>query len=159
MEWFNELIGFLIIIFLFLFPLFRKWLVARHKKKYPQEHKQDQEQLQEIEEEEEILVEYPLSKQEATKKRYTTQRLVKKDYEFLSEVEKRELESKIEARHLETKVSPKFKDRIVSQAFLLTPLEEEKRKNPITVITQKYSPQQTMVILSEILGRSKEFPE
>ncbi|MFZ0565555.1 MAG: hypothetical protein WAM28_05165 [Chlamydiales bacterium] len=159
MEWFNELVGFLIIIFLFFFPLLRKWLLSRHKKRTPQEEAPSAMEMEEEFELEETRVEIPQYVEEPPKKSYATQRLVKKDYEMRSEVEAREFESKIEARHLQSKVAPKFKERIVSQAFILTPIEELKKENRILAITQRYPPAQAMIILSEILGRSREFPQ
>ena len=156
MDWFNELIGFLVVLLVFLFPLLRKFMLARQKKRPLQEGEEEQTQKHEVEYEEGLSA----YAKPSTSKPYTTNRLVKKDLEFHTNIESRKLESAIEERRLEPKVAPKFKERVISQAFIVTPEEEEKRKvRPITSITQRYTTLQTMVILSEILGRPKGFGE
>ncbi len=153
MEWFNELIGFLIILLVFLVPLIRKVMLARKQKRPSLEIEEEQEEEYEVEYEEEVAT-YTSKPPASTP--YVTKRLVKKDLEFHTDLESRELESVIEARHLESKVAPKFKERIVSQAFILAPTEEKKKgARTIVSITRRYTTLQTMVVLSEILGRPK----
>ena len=142
MDWFNEILGLLIVLFIFLFPVLRKILLGRDKKREAQKLENPfEEEAYEFEEEE----------KSTSKRPYTTQRLVKKDVEYHSKIEERELESKIEGRHLGTTIDPKFKQRIVSQAYILEPVEKGKQVvNPLIAIFQKRSPLQRMVILSEI---------
>lgn len=151
MEWFSELIGFLIVLFVFLLPLLRKLLIDRKKKKEPEEPSEEEEEIEEELEEPPSLKPPPVKKPSD----YSTQRLVKKDFEFRTELEKRELESVIAERELETRIAPDFKKRIVSQAFILPTAKLRKLENPVVSAIKNKDPLQSMVILSEILGKPK----
>ena len=137
---FTDLIGFFVILLVFLIPLLKKLLVDKKK----------------VEEEEEIVIEEePPPAPIKASTRTTTERLVKKDFTFHSEVGEREFESRIEDRELVHQEAPEFKERIVSDAFILETASAVREENPIATLTKKYDPVQAMVVLSEIIGKPK----
>ncbi len=147
MDWFSDLIGFFIILLIFLVPLLRKLLVDKKKTERAEE-------LYEMEEEEEESVPPP-PPLETVRTLPKTKGLVKKDFSFQSEVTKRELESQIEERHLETRVDPQFKERIVSDAYIIETQKKLTQRDVIQDVIKKHNPKQAMIILSEILGEPK----
>ncbi|NGX61728.1 MAG: hypothetical protein K940chlam9_01217 [Chlamydiae bacterium] len=152
MNWIGELVGFLIVFFVFLFPLFRKILIDK-KAKAGEEFTSEEEELEEELEEEEELSPLPPPTKES---HYETQRLVKRDYALESELEERELISSVEKRHLKSKVKPEFKERLVSDVFLLeTPQKRKPKAHSIQELIKKKPPLQAMVILKEILDTPK----
>ncbi|MCH9626619.1 MAG: hypothetical protein S4CHLAM2_02450 [Chlamydiales bacterium] len=145
MDWFGDLIGFLIILLIFLVPLLRKLLVDKKKTEASEE-------FYEEEEEEELVPPPPPKVARAPPK---TEGLVKKDFSFESEVGEREFESQIEERYLETHVDPQFKERIVSDAYIIETQRKRTHRNVIQDVIKKQNPKRAMIILSEILREPK----
>lgn len=149
---FTEIIGFIIVLFVFLLPLLRKLLID--KKKVEQQKTEVEEEIFE-EEEEETVVEPPPPLQTASPV-YAPARTVKRDYEFEFDLEARQFLSKISSRKLETHIAPEFRERIVSENFILEKLTKKGKKNPLVSLIRKQDPGRTMVILSEIFNRKFE---
>ncbi|MCC5831804.1 MAG: hypothetical protein JJU12_02030 [Chlamydiales bacterium] len=142
---FTEVIGLIIVLFLFMLPLLRKLLIDK---------KRVEEEPQEVEEEEEEYI--PESPPPLPKKLPSPQRTVRRAFEFESGLEELELRSKITTRELETQAAPDFRERIVSKNFTLFEFERKSKQNPIVSLLHKKDPGKTMVILSEILNRKFE---
>lgn len=142
---FTEIIGFIIVLFVFLLPLLRKLLLD--KKKVEQQKTEVEEEIFEEDEEETVVEPPPV---------FTPARTVKRDYEFESDLEARQFLSKISSRKLETHIAPEFRERIVSENFILEKLTKKEKKNPLVSLIRKQDPGRTMVILSEILNRKFE---
>lgn len=145
MNWFNELIGFLIVLFALLFPLIQKLLLKKSQKKQaPPPISRDHE-----DEEAPFTGRLP--------ERYTTQRIVGQNFEFHPALEERVLDTSIEKRSFETKIAPHFKESVLSQAFMAGAMRhlEKEKPNPLIHILLKKDPLQSMVIASEVFGPPK----
>lgn len=152
---FTEIIGFIIVLFVFLLPLLRKLLIDKKRVE-----RQKQEEVEEafIEEEEEEYTPtelYPISKMPPPAP-LGSKRLVKRDYEFETDLESREYRSKITGRELETQSAPEFRERIVSESFILDEKKKVRKKKALASLIKKRDPGKAMVILSEILKRKFE---
>ncbi len=147
MDWLNEVVGFIIVLFVLLFPLLRKLLVDLKK----------QQKASQQEEEEEVPPFQPQRVQPG--KSYAqppkTSGLVRRDFDFQASLEERTFDSEIADRQLESKVNPKFKKRIVSQAFILEKLQRGEKVDPLSALVHQRKSTQAMVILSEIMGGPK----
>jgi len=151
MEWLSELLGFFIVLLVFMLPLLRKFIIDKRKKKQDTRIEMRVKTWDEEEEEEESDDEKdePFSPT-------TTNRLVKKDYTFLTNIQDRELDSSVEDRRIGVRVDPQFNKRIVSESFILDKKKKRTRtKNPIVSLTKNKDPLQAMVILYEVLGSPK----
>lgn len=136
---FEEIIGFLIIIFAFIVPLLRKLLGDKKK----------------VEREEEVVEVEPPPPPLQVRERPMTERLVKRDYDFHTKMEDREYDTHIEDRELEELEDPEFKERIVSQAFIIEKKRKKGQAHFIDQVVKSRDPGQAMVILSEIFGEPK----
>jgi len=145
---FSEIIGFILILFVFFIPLLRKLLVD--KKKAEQKKEGIEEDYYEEEEPE------PPPPPKVVQRPVTTERLVKKDFEFHTDFEDRKYESQITERELETHVEPEFRKRIVSEEFILEKKKRRRKKNVVDSLVNNRDPLQAMVILSEILNRPEQ---
>lgn len=147
MEW-NEFIGFIIVLFVFFIPLLRKLFIG--KKKVEQKKEVVEPVYEEQEEEPQFAPPIP---PKVIARSPTTQRLVKKDFEFHTEFEERAFESSIEGRTLETQEAPQFGKRIVSQTFILEKKKKRRQGGVIHLLAKKHDPLQAMVIFSEIFKK------
>ncbi len=141
---FSEIVGFVIVLFVFLVPLLRKLLIDKKKVQQNDEVVQEEVYIEE---------EVPPPPPRVEIRPHTTERLVKRDYEFDTEFQERDYQSDISERKLETHVDPKFRERIVSDEFLLETQRKRRNENPLVAIVKKRSAAQAMVILSEVLNR------
>lgn len=123
----NELIGFLVVLFIFFFPLIRKLLIRKQQtKKIP-----TIENSEPIPEEEEVPESSPFPHPQPI-----TNRLVKNDFELHSEIEKRHLRGRLKQKKLLAKKQP---------------------ESLLKKVLQGKKPEQAMVILSELYNRHSEF--
>ena len=124
----NEIIGFLIVLFIFFFPLLRKLLIdKRGQKKLPVQEQDIEHEVEEQEEESHPFVPPPpITHRPFVPPSPITHRLVNQDFEFHSRLEKKE--------------KKKLK---------------KKERGPIVSLTRGRDPLQTMVILSEVFGSPK----
>lgn len=150
MEWFSELIGFLIVLFVFLLPLLRKWILDRKKKKQPTEDEKE-----EILEEEEEFVEETHSFPPSPPP--TPHRLLKPGYEFSTNLQKREFETSFKNETHQTGYDPQFRESIVSKDFLKSKKKKRngQKENPIVLSVKRKEPLHAMVVISEIYGPPK----
>ena len=129
----NEIIGILIVLFIFFFPFLQRLFLKRHMKQ---------------EEERSSIKPPPLPKRSTPQTPpVVTERLFKEgEYEFHSELEEYKKKTAIEGRHLGTRVNPHFDEEVTSSAFS-APLKTKKR------ILKKLSQNQEMIIEYEILSK------
>ncbi|MCH9625915.1 MAG: hypothetical protein S4CHLAM123_11000 [Chlamydiales bacterium] len=148
MEWLSELFGFFIVLLVFMLPLLRKFIIDKRKKK---QDPRIEMRVKTWDEEEESYDE-----EDDPFAPVVTDRLVKKDYTFQTDIEDRELDSSVEDRRIGVRVDPQFNKRIVSESFILDKKKKKNRtKNPIVSLTKNKDPLQAMVILYEVLGSPK----
>lgn len=145
----EEFVGFIIVLFIFLFPLLRKILL---KKARP-----EPEETTPLYDEETKIPDRKQSSQ--IKKPYTTRRLLKNDFAFEANLDERQFESRIDERQLETRIDPKIDDQIVSSV-----LEPPAKKTPnkhgahaFLLAVQKRPLMQQVVVFSEILEKRDEY--
>lgn len=138
MDWFSEILGFVIVLLVFFVPLLQKFL-RRKIKESPQEEEMEEEEIEpEYEEQEPSPSPMPFP---------VTDRLVQSGYT---------LHSNLEERSLKTRVAPKFDDTVVSEAF---DVPKKQAKAPVAhPLLQKFegkSALKKMVVLSTIFGSPK----
>lgn len=144
----EEFIGFIIVLFIFLFPLLRKILL---KKARPEAEERAKSPYQEYEEEVETF--------EEERKPYTTERLIKNDFTFEANLDERQFESRIDERQFTTRIDPKIDDQIVS-AVLEPPVKKRPNKHgahAFLLAVQKRPVMQQVVIFSEIMEKPDEY--
>ncbi|MCB1181129.1 MAG: hypothetical protein KDK55_03795 [Chlamydiia bacterium] len=158
-DFFNEIIGLLIVLFAILFPVIRRILIERKKRKYPEQYKKEQEEAERLYQE--MLDSMQIEKKVVqTKDAFSSKepppishRLVRPEYEFHSEIEGKRRLSEIETRALETQKAPQFKETVVSPAFVpFTPTGNRRRKKHLQALIGKGDVRK-LVIYSEIFGK------
>ena len=130
----NEIIGILIVLFIFFFPFLQRLLLKRHVQ-------QEEERAQ--------LPPPPVPRRFKTPHTppVVTERLFKEgEYEFHSQLEEYKKKTAIEGRHIGTRVNPHFDDDVTSSAFS----EVAKTKGRLV---KKLSSKQEMVIDYEIISK------
>ncbi len=163
MQSFDEIIGFLIILLVIFFPLIRKILVAKAKKKEaqrsPREIKEEIEAEQEVREYVKRFIPPPPQpkKPSPPPSSLIPKRTVGKGFAFHSDMEDYKRKISIEKRRLRTQRGPKFKETVVSRD--LAPAEQIiSRKTGLSrferILSGPASPKK-MVILHEIFKKPK----
>lgn len=129
----NEIIGILIVLFIFFFPFLQRLFLKRHMKQ---------------EEERSYIKPPPLPRRSTPPTPpVVTERLFKEgEYEFHSELEEYKKKTAIEGRMLGTRVNPQFDEEVTSSAF--SDVAKTKKR-----ILKKLSKKQEMIIDYEILSK------
>jgi len=141
----DELIGFLIIVFLFVFPLIRRALMRKKPEKPPGRTAAYASRSS------------AKSPPAAPARPLPTvpTRTVKRDFDFQYSLEEYASRSQIESRRVPTRVQPKFKERVTSEAFL--PVDQgalRRTPRPVKRLLQR-DPLKAMVVLHEIFEPPK----
>ncbi len=153
MEYFDEIIAFLVVLFIIFFPLLKKILVARQKKR----EGPPQVRIEAEREEKEFrpFVNRIASKAQKPQAHAIPTRTVGNDFKFRSELEGFKRKTAVESRRVGTRIQPKFKETVVSEA--LAPRVQLKRKKLSSIDKLLAAPPsfKKMVILHEIFQGPK----
>lgn len=144
MDLLDELIGFLIIVFLFVFPLIRRALMRKAPQKPPESRPQ------EVSPPRRAPPPPPVKPFIAT-----TPQTVRRDFDFHYSLEEYTTATKIESRQVGTRVQPKFKEKVTSEAYL--PVDQgalRRTPKPVKRLLQR-DPLKAMVVLHEIFEPPK----
>jgi|GEM_PF-3573744 len=147
MDWFSDVLGFLVILLVLFVPLLRKLFID--VKRVKEKEKERQKGKPPARRPPQTLA----LPQEAKREHHTTSRVVKKDFEYHSEIEEREKLGTLDERHLESQIAPEFREKITSEAFVREQKKVRRKKSLRVPFAD--DPLKSMVIYSEILKKPK----
>ena len=149
---FSDLIGFFVVLLVLFIPLLRKLLLDVKKIREKEREKQKRPPQQRPQ----VVKRQPKPlKPLASSKSHLTSRMVKKDFEFHSNIEQSTDLTDIDERQLQSKVAPEFRTKVTSEAFLPSVQREGRQRSTAAHFLKNKKARQKMVIYSEIFGPPK----
>ncbi|NGX55604.1 MAG: hypothetical protein KR126chlam2_01241 [Chlamydiae bacterium] len=154
MEYFDKIVALLVVLFILFFPLVKRILVARQKKREgPPEVRRE---VESREEQFRPFVKQIAPKPEKLKAHAIPSRTVGRDFKFQSKLgDFQRKKTRVESRHVGTRVKPKFKETVVSDALAPRELVRRKRLSSMDKLLTAPPSLKKMVILHEIFQGPK----